>query len=599
MIGVSYHQDLGDPRAPIDYALSARVQKRGDHDVLVRDPFPELLHGDPGHLLQAFELLNSKTRVLSLTLSFHKRDIDVGAFNRGDAELRRTVASVVELVLAFANAGIPSSSQLPCVVSTHSHTGRLELNFVLPRGAINARGLARNYNPCPPTALGNNGWDAMRDYLNFSHSWADPFDPARAQIVSGPKWLETEVAAADRAGTVFYRDKPAQMLLQKLRHELQKGADVELLRECRDEILAGLGWTLISETATGCIVGPKSASRGKNILLRGTAFSNRPLPDLQSQIHLRNTVMKNSRARLLDAWTKLAGHNAATLGKGKWPEMDPAVELDAILTSPRLQLPPHHPGFPSPIIESPCSRWTKVADALQAILKRMLERVEAQFHQSRFARFCADLTPRLERVAAALEKRNAQRSAEEYGRAYRAPGQRSEFARETLAGARVLAAERQDRRNDAGLDADRRRAGGNGGNVKRPERDHSPLGSNGFAHEGFDARNPADARLADRPIRGTRADRLREVRRAASEAFPGAAISVRLSRRDAGTECVCLKVQEATVSIDSEGLDLTEGQLDQDRLMKLADGLHIIYRWWDDVVEAEEREHGPNTLPAT
>lgn len=245
MIGFSKHQDLPEPRVPLDYALSRTVQKRTDQEPVLRHPAPELLTGDPCRLLAAFDLLQSKTRVICFTLSFAEDDINVVDFNRGDPVLRRTVAGVVELTMLFARAGIPERHRLPFIIGTHCHLGRLELNFILPRGALNASGVARNYNPCPPTATGRAGWDALRDFLNFTFGWADPLDPKRHQIVSCPSWLEVEVAAADRAGVIFAKDKPPQMLLQTLRREARNGGDVKALRASRDKVLKDTSWTII------------------------------------------------------------------------------------------------------------------------------------------------------------------------------------------------------------------------------------------------------------------------------------------------------------------------------------------------------------------
>jgi len=599
MIGFSLHQHLPEPRSPLDYGLSATIHKRGSQDLVVRSPAPELLHGDPGRLLAAFDLLRSKTRVVSLTLSFHEDDIDVASFNRGDPDLRWTVATVVELVLAFARAGIPESHCLPCVVSTHSHLGRLELNFILPRGAMNSPGLARNYNPRPPTACGRDGWDALCDFLNFTFGWADPLDPRRAQIVAGPKWLETEVAGADRAGFIFGRDRPQQMLLQRLRREMQKNPDVEVLRKLRDEILADIGWTIISETRVGCKIGPRDGIPGKNFLLRGVAFSNRPAPDLEHQLSLREAVMKNSRDRLLDSWKKRAAENRRVLGKGNWPVVDVALELDAILTSPRLRLPPHHPLFPAPVRTDPArrTRWPNVADALQSVLRVVLERLEAQLQESRFARLCAVLTPRLTKIALALEKRNVQRSAENHGRAHRTVGYRSEFARETVAGAGVFVIERQDRRDDAGLVADRGRASGSVGNLARPELGRRTPGSGRDASEGLDARSLPDPGLADRPSRNSRIARMRAVKRAASAVFVDTPISVRISQNDGGDECLWLHIGASSISIESSALHLSAGDLNPKFVGNLADRLGLRYEWWRDFGQAKHDTSEPDETP--
>jgi hypothetical protein len=582
MIGFSKHQDLPQPRVPLDYALSRTVQKSGNPDPVLRHPAPELLAGDPCRLLAAFELLQSKTRVICFTLSFAEDDINVVDFNRGDPVLRRNVASVVELILAFARAGIPERHCLPYVVGTHCHLGRLELNFILPRGALNAFGLARNYNPCPPTAAGRAAWDALRDFLNFTFDWADPLDPKRRQIVSGPRWLEVEVAAADRSSVIFTKDKPPHLLLQTLRRVSRNGGDEKALRRWRDKVLKSTNWTILRETPSGCKVGPDDRSSGVILLLRGAAFSNRPAPNLEKQRLHRETLLTNSRERLLNCWTKLADENRRTLGKGGWPPTDPVAELDAILTSPRLRLPSHHPDFSAPVrsVSTYRTRWTTVADTMQALLRQMFERLEAQFLYHRFARLCAALTPRLKRLATILENRNADRYAEGFGGTHRAAGHRAGLAGNAAEGARDLAPYPSHRRNDAGSRPDRGRP--RNFDTERTGFDaHCRAdGSGRDADGGVDADRRRNPGLADRPGRDSRAERLSAAKRAASKVLVDMPISVQISRDEFQSELVSLHIPDAVISIDSNALYLSQGALDADYLGRLADQLGLHYEWW-------------------
>jgi hypothetical protein len=599
MIGFSRHQDLPEPRAPLVYGLSERVRKRVGGKYLTRDPVPELLVGDPGRLLAAFDLLNSKTRVLSMTLSFHRDDIDVVAFNRGDPALRRTVAVVVELALGLAQAGIPESCRLPLVVGTHSHLGRLELNFIFPRGAINAAGLVRNYHPCPPTASGRSAWEALRDFLNVTFGWADPLDPARQQVVSGPSWLEAEVATADRAGVLFGRDQPQQAILQTLRRILPGKADAEELGAWRDEILADVGWRVIADTPTGCMVGPESGLPGSALLLGGTAFSNRRVLDLERQISQREASLRGSRDCLLSSWAKLADQNRMTLGKGEWPPIDPAAELDRILTTPRLRLPPHHPSFPAPVRAAPTgyrSRWTTVVDTAQALLRATFERLESQVLQNHFARLCAKLTPRLEHLAIILEKRNADRTPE-FGSRRRPVGNRVEPAGDAVEGARLLAFDAADGRDDASARPDRGRSGGvddersgiwQDGRTPRPYR---------HARGHDSAIRCAVERVVEGTGRDSRGARLNAARRAAATVFPGAAIGVRFSKNEVGDDIVSLRIDAATLSIDTHALYLSAGALQAERLDALADLLGIRHEWGRDFDMPSDHGDEPDDTP--
>ncbi len=68
--------------------------------------------------------------------------------------------------------------------------------FVRPDGVLRA------FNPEPPTEGSRALWVAMRDMINLRFGFADPDDPARRQLVSGPSWRRKRAVAAVRDGSV-------------------------------------------------------------------------------------------------------------------------------------------------------------------------------------------------------------------------------------------------------------------------------------------------------------------------------------------------------------------------------------------------------------
>ncbi|MFV2052976.1 hypothetical protein [Aliiroseovarius sp. YM-037] len=124
-----------------------------------RNPAPELLSGQPMVFQGALAGLSFKKKYRVVTLSFHRDDIDVAAFNSGDPVLRQQVAAAVELVFETAFAGVPLEARPPHLVTTHTHLGRLEVNIAVPRFVLSPEGKIRSINPhpmqrgCPPEQI--------------------------------------------------------------------------------------------------------------------------------------------------------------------------------------------------------------------------------------------------------------------------------------------------------------------------------------------------------------------------------------------------------------------------------------------------------------
>ncbi|MBM2576395.1 hypothetical protein JQC91_08750 [Jannaschia sp. Os4] len=194
-----------DGRALIRYLCDARTTKRiGDGTVpLLRDPAPEILHGDPRLLQLDVASARHMRKYASLVMSFETDDIDVEAFNDRAPAPRRAVDLALRFVMDTLWPGFPKRRRGPVLATTHTHTGRLEVNVASGCTLPTILGIKRwwSYNPHPPGALARTLWGRLQDLLNTRFGWADPLDPARVRPVRAPDWIEKQRAEARRAGT--------------------------------------------------------------------------------------------------------------------------------------------------------------------------------------------------------------------------------------------------------------------------------------------------------------------------------------------------------------------------------------------------------------
>lgn len=188
---VKFHAHTGaanddrDATMALDYLLGETVLKPdANHEWVptARTRPPEMLSGCP-HLVSRCSATNSaKHRYASGLLSFHKDDIDIAAWQAGDPAIRATCDALMRDFEGTAFAGIPEANRPPILWIAHTDKDRLELNFLFPRVAIDARGKARAINPKPPKGF-TRMWDAFRDSWNQREGWTDPDDPAHRRFL--------------------------------------------------------------------------------------------------------------------------------------------------------------------------------------------------------------------------------------------------------------------------------------------------------------------------------------------------------------------------------------------------------------------------------
>lgn len=211
MVMWSSHDGINDTsgRAVTDYMTAAEVEKAdpetGEVTVERRDPRPEVLAGDAETMRRAIKAVDFERKYCSAVLSFHRDDVDVAAFNEGDPDARRRIAECIRDFEDTAFAGIDPADRPPTFWTTHTHTGRLELNFVTPR-AILVGDKLRSINVNPPGQENRATWDAFRDVQNVKNGWADPEDPTRQRLVAVPDHVAKAQALRERMGQERGRD---------------------------------------------------------------------------------------------------------------------------------------------------------------------------------------------------------------------------------------------------------------------------------------------------------------------------------------------------------------------------------------------------------
>jgi len=326
-----------DPWQPSRYLLSAEVEKDiGAGKVLERrNPAPELLSGQPMVFQGALAGLRLKKKYRVVTLSFHRDDIDVAAFNCGEPELRQRVSAAVELVFETAFAGVPLEARPPHLVATHTHLGRLEVNIAVPRFVMSPEGKIRSINPHPRQRGSQNLWDALRDVLNTTFTWRAPTRAKPDRVLRGPNWAEKRLAAAERHGVVIDREKdPKLYLLQVAKVRADKAAryQEDEQNETFPELATRLGYSLTRVDSNRLRV--TGDREDDSFLIHSSAWSGQASPpaSLDQQIKAFGHL-----------WRRRAASNNSNIAKDGWPD----ASLDTLerLRKPTLVLQTVHPAF--------------------------------------------------------------------------------------------------------------------------------------------------------------------------------------------------------------------------------------------------------------
>lgn len=164
--------------APVDY-LTARVvlaydenrnlirDDSGEPQTKIRDPLPEVLHGNPDQTRDLIDASPNKWSYTAGVISFAENDVP-----SPDAQ-----QEAIELFEALAFAG-QDRDQYDCLWVRHSHEGNVELHFCTPRLELST---GKALNIAPPGH--ETAFSSLRDLMNKTHGWADPLDLERAREV--------------------------------------------------------------------------------------------------------------------------------------------------------------------------------------------------------------------------------------------------------------------------------------------------------------------------------------------------------------------------------------------------------------------------------
>lgn len=354
LITLSDHgREGGDGAALTRYLDAPTVTKRvgGTAVEVPRDPAPEVLMGDPRPLRRAIAAGPFRRRYASLVLSFAAGDVDAAAFDAGDPVLRRTIDRTLRLVLEVLFAGLPRRHRPPAYATTHTHTGRLEINLAAACTIHDARGRARAFNPRPPRAGGRAMWDALQDALNGLHGWADPHDPRRARALAPPDWLAKATAEAERHGNADAR--PDTAFWARLSRALADDppADRAAAEALAADVARLTGHAVVASTPRRLTL--RHPATATDVVLAGPILAPAPrrAPTLEARVAARAAALAAAPARLLAAWRAWRQPILARHGHADDPDAEDHFRalLDPRVPAPRL-IPRRRPDTPPPRI---------------------------------------------------------------------------------------------------------------------------------------------------------------------------------------------------------------------------------------------------------
>ncbi|MFV1800136.1 mobilization relaxase [Phaeobacter sp. Ay1a-4a] len=178
MIISFFSTGTGGGAAPVDYLTAREVlaydenrnlirDNTGQPQTKIRDPLPEVLHGNPD---QTRDLIDASPNKWSYTAG-------VISFADSDDPSPDAQQEAIELFEALAFAGL-DRDQYDCLWVRHSHEGNVELHFCTPRLELS---MGKALNIAPPGH--ENAFSSLRDLMNKTHGWADPLEPDRAREV--------------------------------------------------------------------------------------------------------------------------------------------------------------------------------------------------------------------------------------------------------------------------------------------------------------------------------------------------------------------------------------------------------------------------------
>jgi len=294
----------GSGSGPVQYLTAERSP-----DGTLRTPPPEVLRGHPELVRQTIDALKFRHKYTSGVLSFAESERVV------TPELQRQICEDFENI-AFAGL---SRDQYSILWVKHTHTGRLELNFLIPRVELST---GKSLNIAPPVKASRELFDTFRSYWNARLGLADPEDITRAKEVSLPNVTARLRKDAERKGLrtpAASGDDIRERITEVLRREVDAGritnrADVV-------KYLQAQGYTLprISPEYLSVTIDPSLPSHRGHIRLRGGLYREKDWnPRDMPTPAIRYGVPDPARAAMLREQLDRLAHDRATYHRTRY-----------------------------------------------------------------------------------------------------------------------------------------------------------------------------------------------------------------------------------------------------------------------------------------
>lgn len=261
--GLSTHTQ--NAAGAVAYFLDDVYMDKATGEWLERDPPAEILEGDPDQFIALCESLTFKNTYTTSVMSFT---------NEETAQIDATPGlkeKLIEEMRDFAYAGFKNDDSKLMFVTQHTHTGRLELNYLIPRVNVES---GKYFNPYPPNYSGKRGPGNNQDFLKHNDSFIDyvcskynlqnPRDPAYAREI---KIAPFDPEAADK--------KTINELigLKIVSGEVKSRADIVDVLKKQGGTITRLGKDYISV---------KFAENSKAIRLRGGVYGDESFAEIRA-----------------------------------------------------------------------------------------------------------------------------------------------------------------------------------------------------------------------------------------------------------------------------------------------------------------------------
>src|SRR5688572_498542 len=203
IVGFSKH-GTGRGRGPVNYLTSPM-----NPDRTPRIPPPVVLRGNPELARRLIDSLAFKRKYTSGVLSFAEPPEAI------TPEMCERIMHDFEQV---ACAGL-EKDQYAMLWTRHTHAGRMELNFLVPRVELST---GKSLNIHPPGRESRSLFDTFRSMINAEYGLAAPDDERRARDVSLPNHIARLKADGARKGKALQQDI-REAITERVKQEVAAG----------------------------------------------------------------------------------------------------------------------------------------------------------------------------------------------------------------------------------------------------------------------------------------------------------------------------------------------------------------------------------------